>query len=63
MSEPQCQGCRELLQRVAEMEAVVRDLQARLGLNSRNSSLPPSANPLGAPPHPKKNKSKRRRGA
>jgi transposase len=62
MSEPQCQGCRELLQRVAELEAMVRDLQARLGLNSRNSSLPPSANPLGTPPHPKKNKSKRRRG-
>jgi transposase len=62
MSEPQCQGCRELLQRVAELEAIVRDLQARLGLNSRNSSLPPSANPLGTPPQPKKKKSKRRRG-
>jgi hypothetical protein len=62
MSEPQCQGCRELLQRVAELEAIVRDLQARLGLNSRNSSLPPSANPLGTPPHTKKKKSKRRRG-
>src|ERR1700681_758912 len=63
MSEPLCQGCRELLQRVAELEATVRDLQARLGLNSRNSSLPASADPLGTPPRPSKKKSKRRRGA
>ena len=62
MSEPQCQGCRELLQRVAELEATVRDLQARLGRNSNNSSLPPSANPLGTPKHAPKKKSKRRRG-
>lgn len=62
MSEPLCQGCRELLQRVAELEATVRDLQARLGLNSRNSSLPASADPLGTPPRPSKKKSKRRRG-
>jgi transposase len=62
MPEPECQGCRELLRRVAELEATVRDLQARLGLNSNNSSLPPSANPLGTPPPKKKKKSKRRRG-
>ncbi len=35
--------------RVAELEALVRDLQARLGLNASNSSLPPSANPPAAP--------------
>ena len=34
--------------RVAELEAVVRDLQARLGRDASNSSLPPSANPPGA---------------
>src|SRR5438270_12300283 len=55
MEEPACAGCRLLLKRVAELEALVRDLQARLGNNSTNSSVPPSANPLDAPkPVPKK---------
>jgi transposase len=49
MPEPECQGCRELLGRVAELEAVVRELQAKLGINATNSSLPPSANPPEAP--------------
>ncbi len=49
MPEPECQGCRELQRRVAELEDLVRDLQARLGLNATNSSLPPSANPPQAP--------------
>jgi transposase len=49
MAEPECQGCRELQRRVAELEALVRELQARLGRNSSNSSLPPSANPPAAP--------------
>jgi transposase len=49
MGEPECQGCRELRRRVAELEAVVRELQARLGRNSSNSSLPPSADPPAAP--------------
>ena len=51
-----CPGCRErdariaeLERRVAELEALVRDLTARLGINATNSSVPPSANPLGAP--------------
>lgn len=35
--------------RVAELEAVVRELQARLGINATNSSVPPSANPPQAP--------------
>ena len=34
---------------IAALEAQVRDLTARLGNNASNSSLPPSANPLGAP--------------
>jgi transposase len=38
-----------LLKRVAELEALVRELQSRLGNNSSNSSVPPSANPLDAP--------------
>ena len=35
--------------RVAELEAIVRDLQAQLGRHAGNSSLPPSANPPAAP--------------
>jgi hypothetical protein len=31
--------------RIAELEAIARDLQARLGLNSTNSSKPPSSDP------------------
>lgn len=49
MAEPECQGCRELGRRVAELEALVRELQARLGMNASNSSVPPSANPPQAP--------------
>src|SRR5947208_15323855 len=55
--EPQCQGCRErdariarLEEQVAELLARVRELEARLGQNSSNSSIPPSANPPQAPP-------------
>src|SRR5262249_51147620 len=51
-----CPGCREreqriatLERRVAELEALVRDLTARLGANATNSSTPPSANPPQAP--------------
>src|SRR5436189_6109923 len=57
MSEPSCPGCVQrdavieaLHQRVADLERQVRDLQARLGANASNSSLPPSANPPAAPP-------------
>ena len=39
----------QLLKRVAELEAVVRDLQDRLNQNSSNSSIPPSANPRVPP--------------
>jgi transposase len=49
MEEPSCAGCRILLKRVAELEALVRELQSRLGNNSTNSSVPPSANPVDAP--------------
>jgi hypothetical protein len=39
-----------LQQRVDELERQLKDLQARLGVNASNSSLPPSANPPQAPP-------------
>lgn len=49
MPEPECEGCRRLQRRVAELERLVRELQAKLETNATNSSLPPSANPPGAP--------------
>jgi transposase len=49
MKRRDCPGCRLLRQRVAELEALVRQLQARLDQNASNSSLPPSANPPDAP--------------
>ena len=44
-----CPRCAQLLARVAQLEQTVRDLNARLGQNASNSSLPPSANPPAAP--------------
>lgn len=41
--------------RVAELEQRIRDLEARLKLNSTNSSKPPSSDPIGfkrKPPTP-----------
>jgi transposase len=56
MATVTCPGCQErderiaaLERRVAELEASVRDLTARLGINATNSGTPPSANPPGAP--------------
>jgi transposase len=56
MAAPSCPGCRErdaliasALERIAALEQQVRDLEARLGANATNSSLPPSANPPQAP--------------
>lgn len=52
-----------LEQRVCELEGVVQNLSQRLNTNSTNSSLPPSANPLGAAhPATKKKKAKRKAG-
>jgi transposase len=76
MDAPLCPGCRErdariaelerqlavVQRRVAEQEALVRELTARLGSNSTNSSVPPSANPLGAPKPVVKKKSRRQPG-
>ncbi|MFI5456543.1 MAG: DUF6444 domain-containing protein [Isosphaerales bacterium] len=54
--------CAQLLKRVVELEALVRDLQERLNQNSSNSSIPHSANPLGAPKPVVKARSGRRPG-
>src|SRR5208283_1574924 len=40
----------------------IRNLEARVGLNSQNSSLPPSTQHPHARPKPPKRKSKKRRG-
>jgi transposase len=39
-------------QRLRELETLVRELQAKLGQTSRNSSKPPSSDPPSAPPRP-----------
>src|SRR4051812_10058846 len=64
---PECPGCRQrdqiiadLLRRVAMLE---ERLNALLNANSRNSSIPPSANPPGAPAPVQKKKSGRKPGA
>jgi transposase len=77
MDATACPGCLAHLARIAELERTIAelertiavqerriaDLEARLNVNSTNSSVPPSANPLGAPKPVIKKKSKRRRGA
>jgi transposase len=62
MGIPECPGCRTRDARIAELEQRVAALEARLGSNSSNSSVPPSANPLGAPKPVVKKKSKRQPG-
>jgi transposase len=66
---PQCPGCRErnariarLEQQVAELLARVQDLEAQLGRNASNSSIPPSANPPQAPPPVRKKPTGRKPG-
>ena len=70
MGAPSCPGCRQrddtiadLRLRLAASEARVRDLEAQLGRNATNSSLPPSANPPGAPKLPPKTPTGRKTGA
>jgi transposase len=69
MGSPDCPGCwardariAELERRNAELERRVAELEMRLGTTSSNSSVPPSANPLGAPKPVVKPKSKRKPG-
>jgi hypothetical protein len=48
LNGPSCEECRRLQARVAEVEALICDLQARLQQDSTNSSLPT----LAIPPRP-----------
>jgi transposase len=49
MGKKSCPGCRALRKQVAMLEARIRELEALLGRNASNSSVPPSANPPSAP--------------
>src|ERR1700689_3073511 len=49
-------------QRVDELETRVRDLEARLKLNSTNSSKPPSSDPIGSKRRPPTTPSGKKRG-
>jgi transposase len=69
MAEHPCPGCLErdkaideLTRQLAELRQQVRDLQARLGINASNSSLPPSQNPPQAPPPVTKKKTGKKPG-
>jgi transposase len=69
MDASDCPGCCERDARIAERDRRIADLEqrvaaleARLGTNSSNSSVPPSANPLGAPKPVVKEKSTRKPG-
>ena len=63
---PECQRLRRDLdaaqRRIAELEALVHELRLRLDQNASNSSIPPSANPPGAPRPVVKARSRRERG-
>lgn len=70
MDASPCPGCQqrdetiaELRLRLAGLEARVRDLENQLDRNASNSSLPPSANPPGAPKLPPKKTTGRKTGA
>src|SRR5947209_8590272 len=62
MERAVCPGCCARDARIAELERRIAILEARLGAHSTNSSVPPSANPLGAPQPVKNKKSKRKPG-
>lgn len=67
--ESECPGCRQRDERIAQLErqlaehaARLRELEARLGQNASNSSIPPSANPPQAPPPVRKQPTGRKPG-
>jgi transposase len=62
MDATACSGCSERDARIADLERRLAEVEARLKTNASNSSMPPSANPLGAAKPGKKKKSKRKRG-
>src|SRR2546421_12883001 len=49
-------------QRVTQLESRVNDLEARLKLNSTNSSKPPSSDPIGLKRRPPAPPSRKKRG-
>src|SRR5205823_14035797 len=49
-------------ERIAELERRIKDLEARLKLNSTNSSKPPSSDPIGLKRRPPRPPSRRKRG-
>lgn len=51
-----------LERQLANQQRRLAELEVRLKTNASNSSLPPSANPIGSPPPVKKKKSGRKRG-
>src|SRR5450756_2435899 len=53
----------ELIEANRRLESRVAELEQRLKRNSRNSSLPPSADPPSVPPRPRQAASGRRAGA
>ena len=59
---PACTECIKLRQEIEELKAIIRELQQRLNRNSSNSSIPPSANPLGAPKRLSRRPTERKQG-
>src|SRR3954471_4407015 len=62
MDEPACPGCQRRDAEIAELKRRLAAIEARPNTHARNSSTPPSANPVGAKPPVVKKKSKLRRG-
>lgn len=63
MDVPECPGCQRRDLVIADLLRRVAALEERLKANSSNSSIPPSANPPGAPTPVHKKKSGRKPGA
>lgn len=49
MGNPRCPDCLELIAYIEQLERRLKELEARLGMNSRNSSKPPSSDGLNKP--------------
>ncbi len=59
---PGCPGCAARDRKIAELEARLAKLEERLGQYSGNSHKPPSSDPPGVAPKPKKEPTGRKRG-
>jgi transposase len=62
MADPTCPGCERRDAEIAELKRRLAAIESRLNTNAGNSSMPPSANPIGAKPPVVKKKSKFKRG-